>query len=263
MKKAFLLLVTVLMVGIMITNAQAITYTPGDSTYGTVYSPDGHGSMTIGPGGDAYEFNSFLWYDGLTEAEAAYDTFNGAVSGFSLDTSLTYSLLDSATDLLLTYTITNSTLADISGLKFFAFLDAEIDEADNTFYNERGEMIGGGGVEWEIDEPGYLFGDIYDNLFAGQLDNSSSPFAPEDVSMGLGLDWGSLAAGDSAIFNMMISEDGDSIGETVLHQWDPDSQSTDIYMSGQPIPEPGTLLLVGSGLAGLAGFGRKRFIKKG
>jgi len=142
---------------------------------------------------------------------------------------------------------------------FIAFFDHEIDEAINTFFNEYGEAINTPAIQsWEIDEPGYIFGDIYGNVLAGALDNTNSvPNGSEDdVSWAMGWDF-TLASGESALINLTISETAPTSG-FYLAQTDPESNAS-IYFSSslktEVIPEPATIMLVGAGLAGLIGVG--------
>jgi hypothetical protein len=129
------------------------------------------------------------------------------------------------------------------------FVDHEMSESVNTFFNEVGSAAGGPppGVSWEIDEPGYLFGDIYTNFAAGALDNSVGIATPEDVSM--------------AMIQSVIANVGDTVSFGVglaapagfyLTHIDPNS-GEQIFFSATPsqVPEPGLpwLLAVGIGIA--------------
>jgi hypothetical protein len=135
---------------------------------------------------------------------------------------------------------------------FLSFFDHEIDEPDNTFFNEYGDVSVGvpvAGQSWEIDEPGYVFGDIYTNFLAGSLDNSNGVPAnlPDDVSMAMG--WAfALGDGESALITLALSDVAPA-GFHLRHT-DPDSDAS-IYFSSSldisgphPVPEPGTLLLM-------------------
>jgi len=140
------------------------------------------------------------------------------------------------------------------------FVDHEIDEALNTFFNEFGSVAGApaAGQRWEIDEPGYVFGDIYDNVLAGgqALDdlNGVPSAKPDDVSMAMSWNF-LLAAGETATAKFLLSETAPT-GGLYLQHTDPDSDAN-IYFSGSAsiqggggptIPEPGTIALVLSGL---------------
>ena len=167
------------------------------------------------------------------------------------------------TDLTLRYDVTNTGAAP-AALTFVSFFDAEIDETTNTFFNEYAETDGtpASGQSWEIDEPGYVFGDIYEHAQAGALDgtNGVGIGAPDDVSMAIAFAVASLAPGQTARFEFLLSEDGDALGGFRLRQRDIDPASTTlITYSGAAsiVPEPGTALLVAAGAAALAAYARR------
>lgn len=151
------------------------------------------------------------------------------------------------------------------------FVDHEIDEAVNTFFNEFGLPVNLPAVQsWEIDEPGFLFGDIYDNFTGSDntvslLDNSNGVPAssPDDVSMAHG--WNLiLAAGETATVTFLLSDSPPGSGFYLGHHDDESDES--VYFSsslrivGTGVPDSGSslALLMGS-LTVLACLGRGRF----
>ena len=88
------------------------------------------------------------------------------------------------------------------------FVDIEIDEVVNSFFNESGAASGvsAAGQSWEIDEPGFVFGDLFDNFLVSSLDGSNGVPAgsEDDVSMALGWDF-VLGAGETSDIVFLLS----------------------------------------------------------
>lgn len=144
------------------------------------------------------------------------------------------------------------------------FLDHEIDETINTFFNEFGTAVGTApaGLSWEIDEPGFLFGDIHTRFEdsdpdASELDNSSGvpQGSPEDVSMALGWNF-VLSAGENSTVSFHVATQAPASG-FYLTQTDPQSNASVFFSSTRSaaaVPEAGpTGALLGLGC--LAVFG--------
>ncbi len=231
--------------------AQAIAVAPLTAN-GTYVRPPGPPSFQIGSGGFVEELDAFVLPAG---AAAATQLSTSAVpTGLALSFSATLS--GDATDLLLAYEFTNTAAAPLASLTFLSYFDAEIDETLNTFFNEYAATTGAlaSGQSYEIDEPGFVFGDIFSNAQAGALDgtNGVPAASPDDVAMALSFAIGLLNPGQTARFEILLSEDGDTLGGFAIHQHDVDVRSSTIITysgAASVVPEPGTVLLLGAGLA--------------
>jgi hypothetical protein len=124
------------------------------------------------------------------------------------------------------------------------FVDHEMSEGVNTWFNELGQTSIGvppAGLSWEIDEPGFVFGDIVDNFLLGTLDNSIGTSGPEDISMALGWNF-LLAADETALIRFFLTE----VAPTgfYLHHSDPDS-GENVFLAStltiSPGPGPGII----------------------
>ncbi len=154
----------------------------------------------------------------------------------------------------------NNTGLTVTDLRFVLFLDADIDRDDNTFFNEYGTFISlalpvgapPGAIaatEWEIDEPEYVFGNIYSHALAGVLDNSNGvpSSTVDDVSLALLFSLGDIAPGQFVTVTGTLSPT-DAAG---LGHFDPDSPY-EFYFNGHAVtgdggaagvPEPSTFAM--------------------
>ncbi len=166
---------------------------------------------------------------------------------------------------------------------FDAFFDHDLHA---PFFNEFGDAGGApaAGVSWQIDEPGFgdgnRLGTIFDNAMANALDDTNhvagaasnflndcgangggapNPACNNDVSLALGFNF-ALAANQQALLTLTAGTVRPASG-FFLEQIDPDAPGNNLYLSGSlavsdaspsAVPEPGTLLLVASGVAAVA-----------
>lgn len=164
------------------------------------------------------------------------------------------------------FSFTNNTGNLLNNATFTLFIDLDIDRDDNTFFNEYGDFVSFfqpfnaplnsiAFSAWEIDEPEYVFGNIYTNSQNGALDGSNAILpsgSPDDVSHALLFQVAQLALGQTFTATGTISLT-DAAG---LAQIDSGSNVT-IYINGfatlsptapSDVPEPLSMALVAASL---------------
>jgi len=223
------------------------------------FGPSGEGglengqTMTIGTGGTVFEIDAFL----RAGAAPSIQLSRGAPPA-GLELSFESELSGDGSDLTLRYRLENTSGVPIDDVALLSFLDVEIDEDINTFTNEyatvRGTLGFGSDDEapdgFEVDEPGFVFGDLLENLQAGVLDNTNAvPIeAPDCVAMALSFVLGTVRVTERVVIEVMISEDGDGISAAsfAITQSDDDPASTtEVTYSGEVVSrevdaEPGS-----------------------
>lgn len=187
---------------------------------------------------------------------------NEIISGTSAITDPTGGAFTGLGSISRTYTTAGS-------YNVLSFIDNEIDLSGTGFDPEFGGVVGAPGYSYQIADPSSLAA----NFFLGGLNGSINKL-PADVAVAMGWTF-NLLAGQRATINFIVSDTAPADGyltHTDAVYLDPQQGSykmlTDkIYYTSTlsienigpaPVPEPSTFVLLGSALAGLGLYARKR-----
>jgi hypothetical protein len=224
-------------------------------------------SVTFGDGqGSIYQMDGFVNVPGQNLGAGSgqsADLANGAPMMPGGGLGYTFSASQPTTQqLLLTYQFVNNTGAALNNFQFLYFLDAQNGANFNT---GAVSLTGALGLpnpnSYQVGDPS--LSTIFTNLMNGTLSNTNDfpPSTPGDVSLALGFTSPTLGIGQTATYNVLLSDDGTNLGGLVLTQTNASYPNDVLTISGTLVPEPSSLVLVISGaLMGLGFKFRRRVL---
>lgn len=209
----------------------------------------GQGSIT--------ELNAYLNVPGVDFGGGkgvSADLSSGSPSGIGYAFSETQPTVH---QLLLNYKFTNNTGAALPGFQFLQYTDADIGP---NFTDESATVNGlanKGGTNphtFQVGDPN--LSSIFTNLGAGTLNNANdfpSFTRAGDVATAIGFYHQGIGVGESVNFQVLLSDNGSTLGNFSITQNDPIYRSDSLTISAFTVPEPSSWLLMAAGLATGAG----------